>query len=100
LRRAFVPIAVLAFLLFDATPGDASVFSRGRQRNNSKISLRKRLHINTLITEPGTAEVDWSNLYSFTSTNFSMPSAIKYTPSGSNIHVCAARLELCHPQRG
>ena len=52
---------------------------------NSKITLRKRLHVNTLITMPGTIEVDWSNLYSFSTTNFSMPSAIRYTPEGSHV---------------
>jgi hypothetical protein len=52
---------------------------------NSKIALRKRLHINTLITEPGTAEVDWGGLYSFSTSSFAMPSGIRYTPTGSHI---------------
>ncbi len=64
----------------------AGLFRRsGSSNGNSKITLRKRLHVNTLITEPGTAEIDWSNLYSFSTANFAMPSAIKYTPSGSHI---------------
>lgn len=63
----------------------ASLFSRAGGSNNSKITLRKRLHVNTLITAPGTMEADWSNLYSFATTDFSMPSAIKYTPEGSHV---------------
>ena len=52
---------------------------------NSKIALRKRLHINTLISEPGTSEVDWGNLYSFSTTNYAMPSGLRYTPAGRHI---------------
>lgn len=52
---------------------------------NARIALRKRLHINTLIAQPGTAEIDWSNLYSLSSGNFAMPSGLKYTPAGRHI---------------
>jgi hypothetical protein len=38
--------------------------------------------VNDLIAEPGTVEIDWGNLYSYTSANFTMPSAVKYTPAG------------------
>jgi hypothetical protein len=58
---------------------------RHSSRIGSSVGLRKRLHINDLITEPGTAEIDWANLYSFTTSNFSMPSALKYTPAGNSI---------------
>src|SRR6476469_7366281 len=54
-------------------------------RGTSNITLRKRLHVNTLITEPGTVEVEFDNLYSFTTTNFIVPSTIKYTPEGTHI---------------
>jgi hypothetical protein len=69
------------------TTASAALFGRtaGSGNGNSKIALRKRLHVNTLITEPGTMEVDWSNLYSFSNSNFTMPSGIRYTPEGSNI---------------
>jgi hypothetical protein len=63
----------------------AAVFRIPRSRGNSSITLRKRLHVNTLITEPGTAEFDWSSLYSLSTTNFAMPAAIKYTPRGTQI---------------
>ncbi|MEQ1948963.1 MAG: hypothetical protein ABL995_17360 [Bryobacteraceae bacterium] len=75
----------MSLTLLVSPRGEAAALSRGRHRNNSKITLRKRLHVNTLITEPGTAEIDWANLYSFDSNNFAMPSAVKYTPAGSSI---------------
>src|SRR5215510_10139292 len=50
----------------------------------SSVTQRKRLHVNDLITEPGTVEIDWANLYSYTTSNFTMPSALKYTPSGTS----------------
>lgn len=54
-------------------------------RGTSNITLRKRLHVNTLITQPGTIEAEWDNLYSYSTGNFSMPSVIKYTPQGKSI---------------
>jgi hypothetical protein len=62
------------------------LFTRARPSNgNARIALRKRLHINTLIAQPGTAEIDWSNLYSLTTTNFALPSGLRYTPAGHHI---------------
>jgi hypothetical protein len=52
---------------------------------SSSVTLRKRLHINDLITEPGTVEIDWANLYSYTSSNFTMPSSLKFTPMGTSL---------------
>jgi len=65
----------------------AGIFTHSGEpgNGNAKITLRKRLHINTLITEPGTAEVDWGNLFSFSTENFAMPSGLRYTPAGSHI---------------
>ena len=54
-------------------------------RSGGAGGLRKRLHINDLITEPGTVEIDWANLYSYTTKNFTMPSALKYTPLGNSL---------------
>jgi hypothetical protein len=53
--------------------------------HGASVSLRKRLHVNDLITEPGTVEIDWANLFSYTTSNFTMPSAIKYTPAGNSV---------------
>ena len=71
-------------LFLAALPLSAAVFRR-TGNSNSKISLQKRLHVNTLIAAPGTAELDWGNLYSFTTANYSMPSGIRYTPEGSSV---------------
>jgi hypothetical protein len=84
--RAARSIAVVISMVLAAPVCQAALFSRSRQPgSNSKISLRKRLHVNTLITEPGMIEVDWSSLYSIPTTNFAMPSAVRYTPEGSHI---------------
>ena len=79
--------AALAFIVLCASSASAALFRHPARNSagNAKISLRKRLHVNTLITAPGTAELDWSNLYSLSTSNFAMPSAIKYTPAGSHI---------------
>jgi hypothetical protein len=49
-------------------------------------SMRKRLHVNDLITEPGTFEADIGGLYSYTSGGFTLPSAFKYTPEGDSLY--------------
>lgn len=43
--------------------------------------MSKRVHVNTLITEPGTMEFEWGGAFS-TGGNFTFPSDIKYTPEG------------------
>jgi len=68
-----------------AAPAHAAILTHPRAPRISNISLRKRLNVNTLITEPGTVEAEWDSLYSFTSGNFSTPSTIKYTPMGKSI---------------
>jgi hypothetical protein len=45
----------------------------------STISLRKKLHVNPLITDPDTIELDWSGVFPMDS----FPSAVRYTPRGS-----------------
>ncbi len=75
-----------AVFLLAVSCGQAAIFHRTAQPGNtSKIALRKRLHVNTLITEPGTMELDWGGLYSISTGNFAMPSAIRYTPEGGHI---------------
>lgn len=88
MRRQVVQLvaALAAFPVMAAAGPRASLRrSRPASHRNGNITLRKRLHVNTLITEPGTAEVDWSSLYSISSGNFTMPSALKYTPAGQRI---------------
>jgi hypothetical protein len=78
-----IPAAALLLPLC-STLLPAAVFSRS-PRSQSTITLQKRLHVNTLITEPGTIELDWGNDYSFTSDSYTMPSTLKYTPKGRHI---------------
>jgi hypothetical protein len=53
-------------------------------RNASGVTQRKRLHVNDLISEPGTFEIDWGYLYSYTNSSVTMPSALKWTPAGDH----------------
>ncbi len=88
MRFATLPtLGVILASTLSCLPMEAQLFHRlkAKQGGGSAISLRKRLHVNTLITEPGTVEVDWANLFSVTSGDYAMPSAIKYTPEGSTI---------------
>ena len=75
----------MAVLHLLSPAGYAAFLPRLRSNRTSNITLRKRLHVNALITQPGTAEIEWSNLYSVSTTNFTMPSAVKYTPEGRYI---------------
>src|SRR5258705_10902477 len=72
----------------------AGLFGRSAARGSNRssaITLRKRLHVNTLITPPGEMEVEWGGAFS-TDGAFSIPSAIKYTPEGT--HAYWGRTEL------
>lgn len=67
---------------------EAARFHRSRasqSRNASGVSLRKRLHANDLIAEPGTASLDLGTLYSYTTSTFTLPSALRFTPSGRSL---------------
>lgn len=70
-----------------ASPGLAAFLHLPRlgRGSGSTITLRKRLHVNTLITEPGTVEIEWGSLYSADSGHFTLPAALKYTPAGPHI---------------
>jgi hypothetical protein len=77
-------LAVLALLL--PPTARAALFhfkaSSASQRSPA-ITLRKRLHVNTLITEPGTMDIEWGGAFS-TGGTFTFPTAIHYTPQGSH----------------
>ena len=82
----FIRFVVVAALLHLASPTiDARTLRRSRSPGRtSTITLHRRLHVNTLITEPGSAEVEWNNAFSLGG-NYSMPSTVKFTPKGSHI---------------
>jgi hypothetical protein len=79
----FRALAAFGILHLSSPAGSAALFHLAGRSSN--ITLQKRLHINTLITQPGTLEIDWANVYSFSTTNYNMPSALKYTPQGRYI---------------
>jgi hypothetical protein len=53
---------------------------------STAIALRKRVHVNTLITAPGTMELEWGGAYSVDGGGFSIPASIKFTPEGSHVY--------------
>ncbi len=55
------------------------------RRHTTGVSMRKRLHVNDLIAEPGTVELDFGGLYSYTTSTFTLPSALKWTPEGDSL---------------
>src|ERR1019366_9319095 len=74
-------MALAALLLPAAAP--AALFHPGDPNGEraSAITLRKRLHVNTLITEPGTMEIEFGGAFSQDGT-FTLPTAIHFTPEG------------------
>src|SRR5262245_21939461 len=82
-----VRLILASALLICPCSAPAALFHRSASAapRGAAITLRKRLHVNTLITEPGTAELEWGNDYSLTSDVYTMPSTIKYTPEGRHL---------------
>ena len=80
-----MPLPRAAFLLlFLQATAPAALFHRGDTGNSNRspaISLRKRIHVNTLITPPGTMEIEWGGSFSADG-GFTFPMAIHYTPEG------------------
>lgn len=77
--------AFLLLLILAVTPSHAAIRRSRSGRRASSLSLRKRLHVSTLIAEPGTGEIDWSGAYSFSTDGFHWPVTLRYTPEGSHI---------------
>src|SRR5262249_32045739 len=55
------------------------------QQRGGSISLRRRVNIQPLITEPGTMEFDFGGVWSPSSLDFNLPTAFRITPEGPNI---------------
>jgi hypothetical protein len=85
----FARFALGAMLLQAISPiAQPALFRRaqsGGSHPSSAISLRKRLHVNTLITPPGEMEVEWGGAFSVDG-GFTLPSTIKYTPEGTHAY--------------
>jgi hypothetical protein len=57
---------------------------RSPHARSSRISLRRRLHVSSLITDPGTVEAEWNVAWT-ESESLTIPVTLKYTPEGSNL---------------
>src|SRR4051812_5570573 len=73
----FLTVAALLVMPISAAPRIAA-------KRSQAISLRKRLHVNPLITEPDTMDIEWGGSFS-TIGNFTMPASIHYTPEGHHV---------------
>jgi len=82
--RSLRPDYALIFALTVALPAAAASVSR-HVAGHGGVQLRKRLSVNDLIADPGSVEIDWSSLYSISTTNYAMPSAVRFTPPGENL---------------
>ena len=79
---AFVHAAWILLLLSAAAP--AAIFHRGESVPSERgpaISLRQRLHVNTLITPPDTLELEYGGSFSWDG-SFTLPMTLHYTPEG------------------
>ena len=75
--------AAILWLIVGPQPVQGQIRIRLPRRSNSRISsqsLRRRLHINSLITEPGTFELESGGAFSVSGDYF-LPTALKITPS-------------------
>ncbi len=75
-------LALFALLLPAAAPAALFHLKSSAERSPA-ITLRKRVHVNTLITEPGTMEIEWGGAFSVDG-SFTFPTAIHYTPEGTH----------------
>src|SRR5437773_2091021 len=73
---------LLAALLLN--PAAFGAPGEGAGKRSPAISLRKRLHVNPLITEPDTIDIEWGGSFSTTG-NFTIPPSIHYTPEGHHV---------------
>jgi len=67
---------ILVFLIATAAFGA----THPRTTRPSSLSLRKRIHVNPLITDPGTFELDGSGAFSVDG-SWSLPSAVRFSPA-------------------
>ena len=82
-----VAVLLIAGALFQPEARAASFHFRrfNGARVASGIAQRRRLHVDDLITEPGTFEIDSAWLYSWTTGSITLPSALKWTPAGNSM---------------
>jgi hypothetical protein len=79
--RALSALMLLVFV----RPAGAAEGVVGPAERGRAISLRKRVHVNTLITEPGTMDIEWGGAFSIDG-GFTLPAVIHYTPEGPHVY--------------
>jgi len=88
LKTHFEPFSVtllLAALILLIHPQLASAKFHFRSNHQALASQnRKKLHVNSLITTPGTVEVEFANARSATSRSDYLPTTLKWTPGASS----------------
>jgi hypothetical protein len=75
-------LKALIFALLVMTP---AICAERVASRSSAIALRKRLHVNPLITEPDTLDFEWGGAFS-TGGAFSFPTTIRFTPRGPHVY--------------
>jgi hypothetical protein len=80
--------ACFTLLLVLAAPAAAALFHRNTSDENVQtapaIALRKRLHVNPLIAEPDTMDVEYGGAFSWDG-SFTLPMALHFTPEGHHV---------------
>jgi hypothetical protein len=69
---------------FAAGAASPAIFHRDTDSSGERapaITLRKRLHVNPLIAEPDTLDIEWGSAFSWDG-SFTFPMAIHFTPEG------------------
>jgi hypothetical protein len=82
---------IVAGVLLATAPGVSADLRDASGNRPSAIALRKRLHVNPLITEPDTIDIEWGSALS-TGGSFTLPATLRFTPEGR--HVWWGRTEL------
>jgi len=75
--------AIAVLLCMNGLTAQGRIRIRPALKSAAGASLRRRLHVNSLITDPGTAELEWGNDVSETGDYF-MPTTLKLTPSAKD----------------
>ncbi len=86
MRLRYLTLAGLALIILVPQAQGRLRLRRARIfRRSTNVSQRKRLNVNNLIAAPGTVELDWGGLDSYTTRDFSLPTAIRVSPAGNSL---------------
>src|SRR5437899_1477238 len=85
-RRRYLTVRRLSLIgLCALAAAPAAIFHRESQDSSAQrapaITLRKRLHVNPLIAEPGTMDIEWGGSFSWDG-SYTLPMALRFTPEG------------------